>query len=131
MENQEFIYLIARLATCGIWAGAGLFKVFHFTFFTGKMRGFGFPVPVLSAAFVIAVELIGSTCLALNLGVWAVALVWIWFTVLATWVEHRHIFSADGTLIFPEYVQVCKNVSIIGGLTFMILLDASRPEWLF
>jgi hypothetical protein len=62
--------------------------------------------------------------------VWAVALVWIGFTIWATWIEHRHIFDARGAIVFPEYVQVWKNVSIIGGLLFMILLDANRPEWL-
>lgn len=130
MENQELVYLVARLLTCGIWAGAGLFKIFHFAGFSEKMRGFGFPVPALSSAFVITVELVGSLCLALNIGVWAVALVWMVFTVVATWVEHRHVFDENGAIIFPEYVQIWKNVSIIGGLLFMILLDSARPDWL-
>lgn len=130
MENQELAYLVARLATCGIWTGAGLFKLFHFAGFAGKMKAYHFPLPALSAALVITVELVGSLCLALNFNVWAVALVWIAFTIWATWIEHRHIFDAQGAIVFPEYVQVCKNVSIIGGLIFMILLDTARPEWL-
>lgn len=130
MEDQEIAYHLARILTCGIWTGAGLFKLFHFAGFTQKMRGFGFPLPAASAAFVIAVELVGSTLLVLNIAVWAVALVWIGFTVWATWIEHRHIFDARGAIVFPELVQVCKNVSIIGGLIFMILLDTTRPDWL-
>lgn len=130
MEDHDLIYLVARILTCGIWAGAGLFKLFHFAGFTAKMHGFGFPLPVLSAAFVIAVELVGSLFLVLDFQVWAVALVWTGFTVWASWIEHRHIFDADGAIVFPEYVQVCKNISIIGGLWFMILLDPTRPEWL-
>lgn len=130
MENQEIAYLVARLATCGVWAGVGLFKIFHFSGFAEKMKGFGFPVPVLSAAFVIAVELVGSIFLAFNITVWAVALGWMAFTILATWIEHRHIFDKAGAVVFPEFVQVCKNISIIGGLIFMILLDPSRPSWL-
>lgn len=130
MDNQELAYDLARILTCGIWAGAGLFKLFHFAGFAQKMGGFGFPLPALSAAFVIAVELVGSTLLVLGIAVWAVALVWIGFTLWATWIEHRHIFDARGAIVFPEFVQVCKNISIIGGLIFMILLDASRPDWL-
>jgi len=130
MIDHDLAYLAARILTCGIWTGAGLFKLFHFTGFTAKMRGFGFPLPALSAAFVIAVELVGSSFLVLNFHVWAVALVWTGFTVWASWIEHRHIFGADGAIVFPEYVQICKNISIIGGLWFMILLDITRPEWL-
>lgn len=130
MEDQEIAFLVGRLATCGIWAGAGLFKLFHFAGFTEKMKHFSFPLPALSAAFVIAVELVGSLCLVLGIGVWAVALVWIGFTIWATWIEHRHVFDARGAIIFPEYVQIFKNVSIIGGLILMILLDTARPEWL-
>jgi uncharacterized membrane protein YphA (DoxX/SURF4 family) len=130
MEDHDLTYLVARILTCGIWAGAGFFKLFHFAGFTAKMRGFGFPLPALSAAFVIAVELVGSLFLVLNFQVWAVALVWTGFTVWASWIEHRHIFDGNGAIVFPEYVQVCKNISIIGGLWFMILLDTTRPEWL-
>ncbi len=130
MGNEEVAYLVARIATCGIWTGAGLFKLFHFSGFTAKMKGFGFPLPALSAAFVIAVELIGSTLVIFDIEVWAVALVWMGFTVWATWIEHRHVFDPRGAIVFPEYVQICKNISIIGGLIFMILLDGGRPEWL-
>ncbi len=131
MEDHEIAYLVGRLATCGIWTGAGLFKLFHFAGFAGKMKGYNFPFPALSAALVIAVELVGSLCLALDYLVWAVALVWIGFTVWATWIEHRpHVFDKQGAIVFPEYVQIWKNVSIIGGLIFMILLDKTRPGWL-
>lgn len=130
MEDHELAYLVGRLATCGIWTGAGLFKLFHFAGFTERMRGFNFPLPALSAAIVITIELVGSLCLALDIGVWAVALVWIGFTIWATWLEHRHIYDEHGAFVFPQYVQICKNISIVGGLIFMILLDRTRPEWL-
>lgn len=130
MTDSELAYHLGRLLTCGIWFGAGVFKLFHFSGFTEKMRGYHFPLPAVCAALVIATELVGTSFLALNYNVWAVALVWIGFTIWATWIEHRHIFDARGAIVFPEYVQVWKNVSIIGGLLFMILLDANRPEWL-
>ena len=130
MEDHEVAYLVGRLATCGIWAAAGLFKLFHFAGFVKKLRGHGFALPGLCAALVIALELVGSLCLAFDIEVWAVAVAWIAFTLWATWIEHRHIFDEQGAIVFPDYVQVFKNVSIIGGLIFMILLDAHRPEWL-
>lgn len=131
MVNETLAYDVARILTCGIWFGAGMFKVFHFKGFSEKMAHHGFPLPTLSAAIVIAVELIGTLALVLNSWVWVIALVWIGFTVWATWIEHRHVFNASGVIVFPEYVQVWKNVTIIGGLMLLILLDPSRPGWLF
>ncbi len=130
MPDSGIAYDVARILTCGIWFGAGVFKLLHFGGFAAKMKGFGFPVPALAAAMVIAVELIGTLCLVADFRVWLVALVWIAFTVWATWIEHRHFLDAQGAIIFPEYVQVWKNVSIVGGLILLILLDGARPEWL-
>lgn len=129
MSETELAYHVARWMTCGIWFGAGIFKLFHFNGFASKMAHYNFPMPAFVAAGVIAVELVGTTLLVLNLLVWAVALVWIGFTVWATWIEHRHCVD-KGCIIFPEWVQVWKNVSIIGGLVLLILLDTARPEWL-
>jgi len=127
--DNELAYHVARIMTCGIWFGAGIFKLFHFSGFTAKMKGYHFPFPPLAAASVIAVELVGTTLLVLNLYVWAVALVWIAFTIWATWIEHRHCV-VEGGIVFPEWVQVWKNVSLIGGLILLILVDPARPEWL-
>ena len=49
----------------------------------------------------------------------------------ATWLYHFKFMMKDGTIVFPQFVTGWKNVSIAGGLLALILLDASRPAWLF
>ena len=51
--------------------------------------------------------------------------------VPATWLYHVKFMVKDGTIVFPQFVTGWKNVSIAGGLLALILLDASRPAWLF
>ncbi len=131
MDDSTLLFLIARILTCGTWIGAGLFKIFHFNETTEKLAGFGFPVPALFTIGVIGIELVGSTFLIVNIAVWAVGIVWIAFTIWATLLEHRHVIAPDGTLVFAEYVQICKNISLVGGIVILILLDQSRPDWLF
>ncbi|MCL4187013.1 MAG: DoxX family protein [Rhodobacteraceae bacterium] len=131
MSGPELAWDLARVLSCGIWVGAGLWKLTHFRLFTAKMAHLGFPLPAAAAAAVIATELAGTALLVLGLWVTGVALVWMAFTLWATWLEHRRILAADGTLLFPEFVQVCKNASILGGLVMLVLLDPARPAWLW
>lgn len=130
MDNYHLLEFLFRVLTCGAWIGAGLFKAFHFSGFTEKMRCLGFPFAALSAGIVVFIELIGSLMVVLDVFISYVAIVWIIFTIWATWLDHRHFLDKEKTIIFPEYVQVIKNISIIGGLIALILLDQSRPAWL-
>jgi hypothetical protein len=63
--------------------------------------------------------------------VWAVCIAWLAFLVPATWIYHFRFMMKDGAIVFPQFVTAWKNVSIAGGLFALLLLDASRPAWLF
>ena len=63
--------------------------------------------------------------------VWLVSLAWTVFMIPATWLYHVKFMMKDGTIVFPQFVTGWKNVSIAGGLLALILLDTSRPAWLF
>ncbi len=130
MVGEDTLYLAVRVMTCGIWAGAGLFKLTHFKGFTEKMAHLRQPVPPVSAVVVVAIELIGSLLLIANLYVSEVCLVWIAFIIYATPFEHRPLFDEKGAIVFPQYVHWWKNLSLIGGLCALILLDPGKPAWL-
>lgn len=130
MNEADIIYGAVRLLTCGIWLAAAAFKIFHFQGWVDKLAEFKQPMPRQMAIGVIAIELTGSLLVISNIYVWAVGLAWIAFILYGTWVEHRRVIDAEGSIVFPEYVHVFKNVSLIGGLCALILLDASRPGWL-
>jgi putative oxidoreductase len=128
---EPIAYLVARICTCGIWVGAGLFKAMHFEKTVAEMGGhFGIPLPRLVLPVVLFMELVGSTLLIANYYVWLVCLAWIVFLFPATVLYHGKVIKPDGTIDFVQYVMVFKNISILGGLIILMLLDPSRPAWL-
>ena len=49
----------------------------------------------------------------------------------ATILYHGNFFTPEGKFDVIQYRMFFKNLSMLGGLIALILLDASRPEWLF
>lgn len=130
MDSADLVYLVARVLTCGIWIAAGLYKATHVEHTVKEMTGHGIPLPRLVLAAVIALELVGSAALMLDLYVWAVCLAWLVFMVPASYLYHMRFMVKGGTIDFLQWVLFWKNVSIAGGLLALILLDQSRPAWL-
>ena len=123
-------YLAARVCTCGIWVAAGLYKAMHFEQTVQEIAHHGVPAPRLVLPIVLLMEFGGSALLIANSYVWAVCLVWIAFLFPATAVYHGRFITPQRTIDFLQLVMFWKNVSILGGLLALLLLDASRPAWL-
>jgi putative oxidoreductase len=131
MNSPESVYLIARILTCGIWVAAGLYKLTHYEHTINEMQGNGIPLSRLALPVVILLELAGSVMLVSDYFVWAVSVAWLVFMAPASYVYHVRFIVKDGTIDFGQYITFWKNVSIAGGLLAVILLDPSRPGWLF
>ncbi len=131
MTGEELAYLVARVLTCGIWVTAGLHKATHYAHNITEMGQLGVPLPRLVLPCVLALEMVGAVLLIANHYVWAVCIAWLAFLVPASWLYHFRFMIKDGTIVFPQFVTGWKNVSIAGGLLALILLDSSRPDWLF
>ena len=124
-------YLLARVLSCGIWVAAGLHKATHYQANIAEMGHLGVPLPRLVLPLVLLLEMVGAVLMVIDEYVWLVALAWIAFMIPASWLYHFKFMMKDGTIVFPQFVTGWKNVSIAGGLIALILLDASRPGWLF
>ena len=131
MTGEELAYLAARVLTCGIWVAAGLHKATHYRANIVEMGHLGVPSPSLVLPLVLVLEMVGAVLLVVDEYVWAVCLAWLIFLVPASWLYHFKFMVKDGAIVFPQFVTGWKNVSIAGGLLALILLDASRPAWLF
>ena len=131
MSGAEIAYLAARVLTCGIWIAAGLHKATHYEANIAEMTHLGVPLPRLVLPLVLLLEIVGSAMLILDYNVWVASLAWLVFIVPASWIYHFRFMVKDRTIVFPQLVTGWKNVSIAGGLIALILLDASRPAWLF
>ena len=57
---EDAIYLAARIAACGVWVGAGLFKASHAKRTIEEMGHNKVPLAAMVYPFVIALELLGS-----------------------------------------------------------------------
>jgi putative oxidoreductase len=120
---------LIRVLSCGVWLFAGLYKLTHYSATAADMTEHRLPFSRYLLAVVIAMELMGCFMLAANIQVWAVALVWIAFTIPATLLYHLPI-RVDGTIVFIQLIQFSKNLSILGGLLALMLLDPTKPAWL-
>jgi uncharacterized membrane protein YphA (DoxX/SURF4 family) len=131
MTGAAIAYFAARVLTCGIWIAAGLHKAFHYRANLAEMAHLGVPVPRVVLPLVLVLEGAGSAMLIVDYGVWLACLAWLVFLVPASWLYHFKFMVHGGTINFPQLVTGWKNVSIAGGLLALILLDATRPAWLF
>ncbi len=131
MTGEELAYLLARLLSCGIWVAAGLHKATHYQANLAEMGHLGVPLPRLVLPLVLVLEMVGAVLMVIDEHVWLVSLAWILFMIPASWLYHFKFMVKDGTIVFPQFVTGWKNVSIAGGLLALVLLDTSRPGWLF
>jgi len=131
MTGAELAYLAARVLSCGIWVAAGLHKATHYRANIVEMGHEGVPLPRLVLPLVLLLEMVGAAVMVVVEYVWLVSLAWIAFMIPASWMYHFKFMMKDGTIVFPQFVTGWKNVSIAGGLLALVLLDTSRPAWLF
>jgi len=129
--TAEVAYLLARVLACGIWVAAGAHKATHYRANIVEMGHLGVPLPHVVLPLVLLLEMVGAVLMVVDAYVWLVALAWIAFMIPATWMYHFKFMMKDGTIVFPQFVTGWKNVSIAGGLIALVLLDESRPVWLF
>ena len=128
-QSAAWVYLLIKLLSCGVWTFAGLYKLFHFDETVADMKQHRLPLAAYLLPLVIAIELVGSALLVADVQVAAVVLVWIAFIIPATLLYHWPI-RVEGVIVFPQLVQFSKNLSILGGLLALLLLDPSKPAWL-
>ena len=128
---EPLAYLAARFFSCGIWIAAGLYKAAHYEQTVKEIADHGIPLPRLVLPLVLLTEFAGAAMLIADFHVWAACLWWIAFMIPASWTYHaKFMFTREGGIDFVQFLLFWKNVSILGGLVALILLDPGRPAWL-
>lgn len=98
----------------------GFGKLMGFAGTVGFMGSLGLPMPAVTTALVIAIELGGGLALLLGFHARTAALVLAVFTFLATLIAHRDI--ADQM----QLTAALKNLAIIGGLIYVAKFGSGR-----
>ncbi len=127
---EPLAYLAARIFTTGIWVSAGLYKAMHYEQTVGEIKDHGVPLPRLVLPLVLLTEFGGSVMLFADFHTWAACLLWIAFLFPASWIYHGKFVTPEGGVDLLQLALFWKNVSILGGLIALIMLDPSRPAWL-
>lgn len=128
--EATWAYFLARLCTCGLWAATGTYSVFHYKETMAHMSTHHIPWPKYVLVLVLVMKFGGSLLLITNQFVWVAVLAWMAFIIVATLLFHSKLHDQEGRFIFPEMIQFSKNVSMVGGLLCLLLLDPGKPQWL-
>jgi len=127
---EPLAYVAVRIFTSSSWIAAGIHNTIHFEKTVKGMTDRGIPLPRLLLPIVLLMDLGGGALLLADLYAWAVCLVWIAFLFPATYFYHLGWRAPDGEFDLMQYSHFWKNVSMVGGMFAVILLDPSRPDWL-
>lgn len=124
-----WLVTLGCLLSAAIWAMVGLYKITHSARMIEVIRARSIPFPAVALWLSVAVELGGAVLMAIQLQIWIAALAWIAFLIVATPIFHGRIL-VDGVIDYPQFVQVGKNLSILGGLLLVLAIDGTVPAWL-
>jgi uncharacterized membrane protein YphA (DoxX/SURF4 family) len=108
---------------------AGLFKAFHCTETAAEVRHYHIPLARYLLPAMIMTALVGCVVVVGNIQVWAVALVWITFTIPKALLYDLPA-RVSGSIDFIRLNQFSRNPSIFGGLLALLLPKPAKPAWL-
>lgn len=128
--EATWVYFLARLCASVLWVATGVYALFHYQATTEKMAHNHVPWPKFVLVPVLIMKFGGSLMLLTNYFVWAAALVWSVYLIPVNFLFHFPFHDEKGKFDFHQMVSFSKNISLIGGLLALALLDPDKPRWL-
>ncbi len=120
--------LLARLALTSAFWTSGVMKLLDYPGAVGEVAGLGVPMPQLTAALVIAVQLLGSAAIVSGRYVWLGAGALAVFTMVATVLAHA-FWLAPAAEAARQTATFMEHMGLIGGLVLVsILNERQRPR---
>ena len=130
---QNALSLAGRLLLAFLFLPAGISKITGFAGTVGYISSVGMPLPTLSAAAAVAVEVAGGLALIAGFGTRIAALVLAAFTMVASLYFHA-FWSVPADQAFMQQLMFFKNIAVVGGLLTLAAhgagawsLDARKP----
>jgi XapX domain-containing protein len=129
LANLESLWpalrFVALLGLCAAYLQGGLVKLFDFGGAVAEAQHFGLPVPTLTAAGTIAIELGASAMILIGFQRWLGALGLAGFTLMATFIANRF-----WELPQPERFMVenafFEHLGLVGGFLLVALDDLRK-----
>lgn len=112
---QNPLSFIGRLLIAVLFLPAGIAKLMGFAGTVGYITSAGMPVPEISAALALVIEIGGGLALIVGFRTRWVALVLAFFTLVASFYFHDYwSVPADQKMVMQ--LLFFKNIAVIGGL---------------
>lgn len=123
---QAPLTLAGRLLLALLFLPAGIGKIAGFAGAAGYIASKGLPMPSLSAAMAILVEVGGSLALIAGFGTRFAALILAAFTLVATFVFHN-FWGVPADQAMMQQLMFYKNIAVVGGL--LVLAAHGAGAW--
>jgi putative oxidoreductase len=119
VQYNPMLPLIGRILLAALFVVGGIGKITGFAGTAGFLAKLGFPAPEVMTVLAIIFELGGGLLLIIGWQTRWVAWALILFTVIATFAAHR-FWDYEAAQRTMQMTQFLKNLSIIGGLLFVV-----------
>lgn len=117
---------IALLGLCAAYIQGGLNKLLDFPGAVAEVMHFGLPLPPLTAALTIALELGASALILTGRSRWAAALALAAFTLAATFIANRFWELPPGQERFVTANAFFEHLGLIGAFIYVARTDMRR-----
>jgi putative oxidoreductase len=122
----DLLVLVGRIAVAQIYVVSGFGKLMGLSAFAASLARNGVPMPEVLAPIGAVVEFFGGLAVLLGFKTrWSAALILL-FTIVATFIGHRYWDVVDPLLRRNQQTHFYKNVTIMGGLLFLIVTGGGR-----
>ena len=122
---QSQMLLIGRVLLGLLFPVAGIRKIMLYSGSAAYFTKLGFPAPEAMAVLAILIELGGAALLILGWQTRRIAWLLVLFVIIATAMAHR-FWEFEAAQYGNQLNHFLKNVAIIGGLLYVIVLGAGR-----
>jgi len=121
----DAVLLLGRILLGAIFVLSGYGKLTGLEGFSASLTNQGVPLASVLAVVAGAVEFGGGLFLVLGFQARLGALGLVVFTIIATLIAHR-FWELEGAAVRGQQTQFLKNVSMIGGLLYVVASGAGR-----
>jgi putative oxidoreductase len=124
--NLDLALLVGRVLIAMLFLAAGYLKATDFAgAAVGTVTRNGLPVPQVTAAVVVVIEIVLPLLLIIGFYARPAAIGLAVFTIAATFVAHR-FWEFEGAAWFAQFFNFWKNIAVVGGLAILAATGPGR-----
>ncbi|MEP7042889.1 MAG: DoxX family protein [Dokdonella sp.] len=124
-QQRNVLILLARILMMLLFVIFGAEKLIGFAGTVAYMTSLGLPLPTVSAAVVVIMELFVGIALAIGFYTRPLALLLALYTLGTALIGH-HYWTLSGDAHAENMVSFYKNISIIGGLLLLCVVGPGK-----